>query len=466
MALTISALKYDSAGSQGKVHGRMTFDSDYRTGGMTLTAQSLGLFNVTDFQVEDSYGYSFSSVINSAKTSMQIIVYSGAAGTTGATSGGTPAGSIAAPTISSDSAGTPAGSVAAPTVSSDSAGTPSGSVAAPALTMDSYTPAGTVAAPTVSSDSAGTPAGSNAASAVSATYLPDYTPIVKPAIALTHNADPAGGLNASLLYVTEALTGAAENCGIFQSNNDGGVDVLGETADGSVYGAAGSARFWVAHSNTPTGVQVYVNEASSYRLECVSPTGDNVVVLMPMENGAGIGTAYVAVTIYHSATAATGKALYFDDNGTADAQLVFIAADTANHAIPAADIAVALGGATLTSAGQFGVAAAQVFTGGALGTHTHTAGAPAFTGTPAVLTGSNSAPAFTGSALGTHTHTAGAPAFTGSALGTHTHTAGAPAFTGSALATHTHTVGASGGGEVADHTNLSTLAVDFIAYGC
>jgi hypothetical protein len=363
---------------------------------------------------------------------------------------------------------------------------------------------------------AGTPAGTNAASAVTASYLPDYSGIVKPAMKLTYNADPVGGLSAAALYIVEALAGASENCATLQSNCASTTSVLGETADGSVYLAASSARFFVTHNATPAGVQVYVNEAASYQLEFVSPTATDAVILMPMENAAGMGAPFVKVVVHHNAAAATGKALYFDDNGAADAQLVFIAADTSDHAIPASDIAIATTGATTGVTGAYGSAAAQTFTGSALGTRRHaaisagtpagtndapsitvtpgtynalgthqhaaiTAGtpagtndAPAFTGTPATLTGSVAAPTFTGAALGTHQHaaiTAGTPAgsvaaaaFTGTPA-TLTGSVAAPAFTGAAMSTHTHTSTGGASGEAPAHTDLHLVVIDFVAYG-
>ena len=215
-------------------------------------------------------------------------------------------------------------------------------------------------------DSAGTPAEAtpatvaNAVSDISAAFLPDYNPIVKPTIALTHNADPETNLDALPLFVTEALAGASENCGILQSINNTAGDVLGETADGSVFGAAGSARFWVAYSAAPTGVQIYVNESAADQLECVSPSEEDVVVLMPMENAAGVGSAYVKVLIHHNVDAATGKALSFDDNGAADAQLIYVDTGAAGSNVPPSDVVEALSGVGVGAAGGFGEAEAQV----------------------------------------------------------------------------------------------------------
>lgn len=265
------------------------------------------------------------------------------------------------------------------------------------------TPAGSIVVTGVNA-SAGTPAGTNAASAVSAKYLPDFSAIVKPAIKLTYAADPAGAGDGPL-FIEEGLSGASSNCGKLSSVTAASADVLGETADGSVFGAAGSARFWVSHSAAPAGVQIYVNETASYQLECISPTEQDVVICMPMENAAGVGSAYVNVVVHHSATADSGKPLYFEDGAAADAQLVFVATDMADHAIPPSDITVAFSGVGVGSAGGFGSAAGQVFTGAAMGDHLHADTA-----------------VFTGSALATHIHGPGTLADAASGAGSaHTH---------------------------------------------
>lgn len=254
------------------------------------------------------------------------------------------------------------------------------------------------AAGTSGSTSGGTPAGTNATSLVKPKYDVDPTMITKPTIKLTHNADPVGGLAAAALFAVEASGYSISNQAFLQSNCASTASVWGETANG-VSGVAASCRFAVKHNLTPAGVQIYVNEASSYRLEFVSPTATDAVIVMPFEAAVGSlpGTA-VAVTIHHSATAATGKALYFDDNGAADAQLVFVDAATTDRAIPAADVVVILPTYEAQAVSGAGQAAAQVFSG-------------------------------------------------------------------SALSTHTHALSAAAGGEVTSGTNLSTLAIDFVAFG-
>lgn len=111
MALAISALAPKSEGSQLKVDGLMTFSSTYATGGEAVTAAQLGLSMIQDMNIEDSGGYLYDCIIAADKLSAKIKVYTtGAAGTSGATSGGTPAQS-AGVSLASTSGGTPAGSI-------------------------------------------------------------------------------------------------------------------------------------------------------------------------------------------------------------------------------------------------------------------------------------------------------------------------------------------------------------------
>lgn len=93
MALTIANVIYDTSGSQRKVTARITLDSSYPTGGYTLSATSFAMQRFTNIIAGGSDGYSidFGSFALQPQTVL-MPVYSGAAGTTGATSGGTPAG--------------------------------------------------------------------------------------------------------------------------------------------------------------------------------------------------------------------------------------------------------------------------------------------------------------------------------------------------------------------------------------
>ena len=232
------------------------------------------------------------------------------------------------------------------------------------------TPAGSVAAPIFSGSALGTHSHT-----VAAKWCGDFNGVVAPTIALTHNADPAGGLAAAPVYVVENGSFASGNQLLLYSTTNANASVLGETADGTVYGAAASARFWVNDSDTPAGVQVYINEAASDRLEFVSPSATDGYIIMPMETGYGFG---VKVQVFHSAAAATGKALYFDDNGAADAQLVFVDAGAAGGTVSVTSVEVV--GPPYVGMGAY-------FAGTAFGV---TAGTPA---------GTNSAPAFTGTAV-------------------------------------------------------------------
>ena len=167
-------------------------------------------------------------------------------------------------------------------------------------------------------------------------FRQDVRGAVKPAIKLTHAADPTGGGDDNPLKISEGYL-AVNNQGVLGSNCKGAVDCKLETANGSVNGVASSASGWVVHSATPPGVKVYVNEASSNRLEFVSGSAKNSFIVL---NFGTVAPFLVRVIVHHSATAATGKPLYFNDDGGADAQLVYTATGAADTAIPAGDVAV------------------------------------------------------------------------------------------------------------------------------
>ena len=235
---------------------------------------------------------------------------------------------------------------------------------------------GTIGAGTAHSHTAGTLA--NATSAVTAQYDVDVAAVTKPTIALTHNADPVANLAAAALYAIEASGNSITNQIFLESTTDGNASIWGETANG-VAGVAASCRFWVTDSDTPSGVQIYVNESSSDQLEFVSPTGADGYIIMPFEAAAGgLPGAAIAVTVHHNASAADGKALYFDDNGAADAQLAFNDAGTTGGTIPAADVAIILPSYIADAAASAGQAAAQTISGStateAAHTHTYTGG--------------------------------------------------------------------------------------------
>ena len=52
MALDLSNLRYESAGSEKKVIGTMAFDSSYPTGGEALTAKSVGFNRITRLKLQ------------------------------------------------------------------------------------------------------------------------------------------------------------------------------------------------------------------------------------------------------------------------------------------------------------------------------------------------------------------------------------------------------------------------------
>jgi hypothetical protein len=355
---------YSDGGFAKQVSGYMTLSGTYTTGGFTFTPRVVGLSHIDQLVLGGEDGMVF---VWSRSTGKVLAYHSG---------GFTPAG-----TVASTFTGTP--DTISPTASSDT----------PTITV------------TNADASAGTPAGTNAASAVLPTYIPDWTAVVKPVITLTHAADPSDAGTDGPLYVVEALAGASANCGSLESTCSSAADVIGETADGSIWGGASSARFFVTHSAAPGGVQIYVNESESDQLECVSPTAEDVFVVMPMEAVAGAPRASVAVRIHHSATAASGAPLYFNDNGAADEQLVFTDTGAVGGVIPAADILPLVEVGTTGLVAGFGEAAAQAFTGSAMGNHSHANTASLDSAPTITVTGASYTPAgsvastFTGSAV-------------------------------------------------------------------
>lgn len=113
--ITFSNLSYESAGSQKKVIGKMTFSADYATGGDVFNIKKLGLAQLKDIVFEDTQGYAFDFINTNPLSYANIVVRLGAGGgTIGNTSGGTPAGTNSAPALTMNSytpAGTNANSV-------------------------------------------------------------------------------------------------------------------------------------------------------------------------------------------------------------------------------------------------------------------------------------------------------------------------------------------------------------------
>jgi hypothetical protein len=230
------------------------------------------------------------------------------------------------------------------------------------------------------------------------------------------------------------------NLCILENDTTSNASVLGETADGSIFGVAASARFWVTHDTTPEGVQIYIAEDTTDQLEFVSPTATDCSIVMPLEEVAVAPSGFaVAVKVHHAADAATGAPLYFNDNGAADAQLVYTDGGAAGGVIPAADIEIIGPVYTADAADRLGRAAAQTFSGSALGTHTHGPGTLAD-----AASGAGSS----------HTHGPGTLVDAASAAGSsHNHV-----FTGTSTT-------AAGLAEVTAAVNLSAVVVHFTAYG-
>ncbi len=163
----------------------------------------------------------------------------------------------------------------------------------------------------------------------------------KPALTLTHDADPVSNKAAAAVYAVELTGSTSENILSLQSITNGNTDILASFEETTGVLNAGTPRYVVTDSDSPSGVQVYVNTTGDI-LEFVSPTASDGYIIAPIENIADMtpGVA-LKIKVHHSATAAAdGVVLYFDDNGAADVQLFFVDPGTAGGVIPAADIEV------------------------------------------------------------------------------------------------------------------------------
>lgn len=87
MGLVFTITRRENAGSETKIEGTVAWDSSYPTNGESFLAASLGLTQVNQLDLKSEAGYSFETDYANNK----IKAFEGAAGTTGATSGGTPA---------------------------------------------------------------------------------------------------------------------------------------------------------------------------------------------------------------------------------------------------------------------------------------------------------------------------------------------------------------------------------------
>ena len=158
----------------------------------------------------------------------------------------------------------------------------------------------------------------------------------KPSFQLTYAADPTDSGADGPLYIIEGADGAATTYGRLESNSNGGSGAPTWGSNGTIMGNACEFRIWVEHNASPSGVQVYSNEGSSYRLECVSPTGtDTYIAAAP--KGANYPLTCL-IKVHHSATAANGKPVYWNDDGGGNSCLVMATTDQGLHNIPAADM--------------------------------------------------------------------------------------------------------------------------------
>lgn len=108
--ITIQDIQYVNAGSEAKREVVMTFSSSYNntgneaTTGDSLRAVDVGLFNITRVDMPDADGYVFQPLYDTGSaltlpSTARIQAFQGAGGVTGATSAGTPAGTISTPTF-------------------------------------------------------------------------------------------------------------------------------------------------------------------------------------------------------------------------------------------------------------------------------------------------------------------------------------------------------------------------------
>lgn len=109
MAISITTKQPESFGSQSGAVGKFTLDSSYPTGGYSVTPGMFSLSLINSLSATTTSGYDLAYNYTTQKL-MVFTAAGGAGGTTGSTSGGTPAGSIGAPALAMNSY-TPAGSV-------------------------------------------------------------------------------------------------------------------------------------------------------------------------------------------------------------------------------------------------------------------------------------------------------------------------------------------------------------------
>ena len=104
MSLVFKETARQSAGSEIKLEGRVAFDSSYPTGGESFTAAQFGLTKINRVLLQSEGGYDFETDYTNSK----IKAFNGGSGTSGATSGGTPAAQVFTGSSSALNLATPA----------------------------------------------------------------------------------------------------------------------------------------------------------------------------------------------------------------------------------------------------------------------------------------------------------------------------------------------------------------------
>ena len=320
LAITITLTKSyrNSAGEHVRI-GTIAFDTSYPTNGESLTATDVNLSVMRNVQVQTTSGYLFEYDLTNSKVKAYY-------------ASGSPAVANAAVTLDTGASGAEAAHTH------------------PAPTAAFYGP-GDLGGVTV-----GTPK-------------------------LTHDLDPPTNFNAQFLYGLESYGAGERNILYLESVTNGNADVLGSTDDVSGIPGAATPRFYVHDNNTPTGVKIYVDEASNDSLIFISPTATDAYIIMPFEAIADAipGFAY-AVKVAHKASMSGATELYFDDNGAADAQLYYNDTGTSDGVIYASDIEViAPGYMAIDTSGVSGAGASHTHAYGTLGdaAHLHTVTAEA-----------------------------------------------------------------------------------------
>ena len=168
----------------------------------------------------------------------------------------------------------------------------------------------------------------------------DLDGLALPDMAMLHAADPTDGGTDGPLYVVEAHgNSSGKNIGRLESNSSQACSkYLRSNANGSWRLDDTSMRIegWLRHNGSPGGVQVYVDEADSYKLKAILPSTTDVFVplVARAENNREYYPAGALLKIEYAASVSGMKPLYFRGDNGPNEQLRFAAADTSNHNIP------------------------------------------------------------------------------------------------------------------------------------